>query len=436
MTTTQDLSKVKIPMEPISGCRDFFPDDMVVLNWIIDNWKETSKRYGFQQYDAPIVEHAELYTHKGGDDILNEMFVFKDSDQTVALRPEMTPTVSRMVMNYMKSAVLPLKWFSVPQCWRNETVSRGRRREFYQWNVDVFGAERIKADIEILAIVVHFLESIGFHATDVVLKVSNRMILQKVFEKYGIESDKIPVAFNIIDKLNKNTREELTELLRTTVGMTCEAINTVFDIVEVKDTKDLVKFLNNNDETVNEMIEIFRLAESYGIEKWLQFDVSVVRGLSYYTGMVFEGFSKTTALQRALCGGGRYDNLLESYGYPVKVPAVGFGMGDVVICEVLKELGRFPNLKQKCDYCIVPFKDLYSEGVFIAQQLRKKGYKVDIYMSNDKKMARAFSYADRSGVDKVILVAPSEYKKGLVVVKDLRKTHDNQFKVLISELLA
>lgn len=423
-------------MDLIAGVRDFYPEDMLIRNWLIDTWKSTSVRYGFQEYDAPIIENLALYTTKGGDDIVNEMFTFKDGNVDVALRPEMTPSVVRMIMQYLKSNIAPIKWFSVPQCWRNETSTWGRKREFYQWNADIFGAEKIRADIEVLAMIVSFFKSVNITENDVVLRISNRMILQKVFEKLGVVGDNILHGFNIVDKLNKKTREELIQLFKEEINLTDDAINTIFEVTQITNINDLDKYLGKNDDTIIEMREIFSLANAYGISNWLQFDVSIVRGLSYYTGIVFEGFFKNTEMKRAVCGGGRYDNLLESYGYPVKVPAVGFGMGDVVITEVLKELKRLPISKPKSDYCIVAFKDLYSEGIKIAEQLRQKGMIVNIYMQNDKKMKTAFGYADRTGADKVIFVAPDEFSRNAVAIKDLRSENDKQKEVLIKDLVA
>lgn len=421
-------------MESIGGTRDFFPNEMSLHNWLINHWKKISEIYGFQEYDAPIVESATLYTRKGGDDILKEMFTIKDGTSIIALRPEMTPSVVRMVMQYLKSSITPIKWYSVPQCWRNETVTRGRRREFYQWNVDIFGAEYCKSDVEILAIIVHFFKEIGLTSNDIVIKVSNRMILQKFFGKFGVSDDKILIALNIVDKINKKTREEITEILVKEINLDLECINKLYELISVTDINKLNDYFDEND--FIDFFQFFDLIKAYEINDWIQFDVSIVRGLSYYTGIVFEAFFKNIDLKRAICGGGRYDNLLESYGYPEKVPCVGFGLGDVVIIEGLKELHKLPVLTNKCDYCIIPFKDLYCEAIKIAQKLRYKGYRVDLYMSNDKKMKNAFSYADRINAEQVIFVAPDELTRNSVRIKHLRDKSIDQKEVKLDDLLS
>lgn len=424
---------VNIPLFSVSGTRDFFPEEKLVQEWLFSKWKEASLLYGCQQYDAPILEHTSLWKRKAGDDVTREMYSFKTRDGIeVCLRPEMTPSVSRMVIKRLHNDILPLKWFSIPQCWRYETTSKGRKREHYQWNVDIFGAKKVKSEGELFAIIVYFLKSIGLTSDDISLKVSNRMILQKVLEKNGVKGDDVIVAFNIIDKLNKWTREELSNMLKDKVNMTQEGIDTIFKLVTVKDVEDLTAFLDPKDDTVQELRKLFSLATAYGYREWLTFDVSIVRGLSYYTGTVFEGFFKNTELQRSVCGGGRYDNLLEKYGYHETVPAVGFGFGDVVILEVLKELDRLPKLKYQCDYCVISFnEELFPNASSISERLREKGKVTNLYMETDKRMKNAFSYADRTGAKNVIFVAPEEMQRNEIVIKNLRETDKSKKQITI-----
>ncbi|MBA3283645.1 MAG: histidine--tRNA ligase [Nitrosopumilus sp.] len=423
----ENKNSAPILLQGPSGTRDFYPKDMLKRNWLFDQWTNISKKFGFQQYDGPILEHSNLYTRKGGDDILKEMYSFKDADGIeVCLRPEMTPTVARMAILELPKTVLPLKWFSIPQCWRFESTTRGRKREHFQWNVDIFGAEMIKSEIEILSMIVSFFKQIGLTDADITIKISNRMILQKMLTKMGIDPDKFEKAYNIIDKIKKVSHDELSNMLQSEIGINQESIDTIVKLTKVTNILDLALFLDKDDNTVYEMVKIFELAKLSGIDTWLQFDASIVRGLSYYTGVVFEGFFKNSTLQRSICGGGRYDNLFQKYGYAKKVPAVGFGFGDIVTLEVLAELGKLPQFDSSVDYCIIAYtEDLYPNAVNIANRLRDKNKTVVQYMKCNRKLKAAFSYADRIGAKYAILVAPDEYKENKIVVKNLRLSEDN-----------
>jgi histidyl-tRNA synthetase len=417
-------------MDTVAGTRDFPPESMVVHNWLMSNWKTVSKAYGFNEYDAPIVEQATLYTRKGGDDILKEMFTLKDGENTLALRPEMTPSVVRMVLDRIKTSVLPIKWFSVPQCWRNETTSRGRKREFYQWNVDIFGLAGSAPEAELFAMLVNFFKSLGLQSTNVAIKVSNRMILQRLFERHGVTGDAVIKGFNIVDKSNKVTRDELRSMMKTELGVQDECADAVFKLIELKSIAELQQIIPG-DSVVTEMQNLFNMVTAYGISDWVVFDPSIVRGLSYYTGMVFEAFFVGTEMNRAMCGGGRYDNLFQSYGYGECVPSVGFGMGDVVIMEGLQILGLMPKLNvNTTDFVVIPFKNMYTEAIIIAELLRSQGKNIDM-AAPDLKMKDAISYADRIGVSRVVIIAPDEYKANSVVIKNLRETDPTKKQTIV-----
>lgn len=415
--------KVKIKTFPPSGTRDFFPEDMILRNWIFDQWKDVSREFGCNEYDAPIVEHSELWTEKnGGDDILKEMYAFEKDGIQLALRPEMTPSLARMMMNYLPTAVLPVKLFSIPQCWRYDNVSRGRRREFYQWNVDSFGAENIKSEIEMFLLVITFFKRIGLTSDDVVIRISNRMIIQKVFKNIGVPDDKFELAYNVLDKIEKLSRTDITNMFKELVGISESNVNDIYDLANVKTFDDLVEYLGLEDETYLEMAKLFEYAHKVGISDWICLDLSIVRGLSYYTGFVFECFPKNSELKRAIFGGGRYDNLMKSYGYSEHIKCLGFGMGDAVLYEVLKDLGKLPQVNIKTDYVIIPFNETYfCDACNIAGRLREKGKIVDVYIKENK-IKLAYSYADRKHSDKVIFVAPNEWANKQIVIKDLRTT--------------
>lgn len=411
-----------------AGTRDFLPKDMRTRNWLFDIWRDVSISSGFQEYDCPIVEYQNLYTRKGGDDILQEMFTMEIGNNKLALRPEMTPSVCRLIMNNYTTETPPFKWFSIPQCWRYEDIKRGRKREHYQWNVDIFGATAIKSEIEILMMICAFFEQINLTPADVVVKISNRMILQKVIQNMGIDNALFEPACIIIDKLAKMSVENMTIKLKNEIGMTDQQVMQIYDLCAIKDIKLIANYLGENDPTFSEMSEIFSLAEKIGISQWLQFDASIVRGLSYYSGMVFEAFSKSLPnLQKSICGGGRYDDLLTKYGYREKVPAIGFGFGDVVITELLSDLGKLPVLTIATKFLIVPFDELFADACNVAQQMRLAGANVEIYTKNTN-MSKAFDYAYNKNIKFVVLIAPNEWSKREIKIKNMWLEKDDPLK--------
>ena len=429
------MTDTGIKTYPPSGTRDFFPENMLFRNWLIDMWDSVAQQNAFKEYDAPVLEHADLWTKKtGGTDILNEMYAFTMDGINLTLRPEITPQLARMMLSYLPTQVLPVKLYSTPQCWRYETVSKGRRREFYQWNVDIFGGTPVKSEVEIFNVIVTFLKNIGLTSNDVVIRVANRQILEKVLLKRGVSSENILPAFLIIDKMEKLSKEEFSKELREKINMSDEDIETIYQLTTVKTTDELKKFLGEDDVTCKQMETIFKYCEELGFGDWLQLDLSIVRGLAYYTGVVFEGFFKNSELKRAILGGGTYDDMMESYGYSERVSGIGFGLGDVVIFEVLKELDRLPDLKLNMDYVIIPFDDsLYVDACKIANMLRNKNKTVDVY-SKPGKRSNAFSYADRKNAQYVIFVAPTEWKNKQIVVKDLRMGTDKSVKQITVDL--
>lgn len=417
-----------ISLEPPSGTRDFFPQEMRLQSWLFNKFRETATLYGFQEYDAPVLEHEELYKRKAGEEITQQMYNFIDKEgAAVTLRPEMTPSLARMVLSLMRAetgemaALLPLKWFSIPQCWRFETTQRGRKREHYQWNMDIVGVANIHAEVELLSAIVNFFESVGITSQDVGLKINSRKVLGAVLKNAGVPDAKFAETCVIIDKQDKIGEAEVRKELVSKIGLSEDVAKT---IVAATGAKTLDEFANlagvGESEEVKELRLLFKLAEEEGFRDWLQFDASVVRGLAYYTGVVFEGFDKAGVL-RAICGGGRYDRLLTLYGSPKEVPCVGFGFGDCVIYELLKEKQVAPPLPMTVDFVVAAFnQDMMGKAFNVARRLRKAGKTVDVYTDVAKKVGKAFNYADRAGAVKIAFVAPDEWAKGLVRIKDLR----------------
>mmetsp|Transcript_15565 Transcript_15565/g.35388 ORF Transcript_15565/g.35388 Transcript_15565/m.35388 type:complete len:577 (-) Transcript_15565:95-1825(-) len=420
--------KVPISLEPPSGTRDFFPDEMRQQRWLFNKFRDTARLYGFQEYDAPVLEHEELYKRKAGEEITQQMYNFEDKDgAAVTLRPEMTPSLARMVLSLMRietgdmAAQLPLKWFSIPQCWRFETTQRGRKREHYQWNMDIVGVSSIYAEAELLSAVCHFFESVGITSKDVGLKVNSRKVLGAVLKAAGVPDDSFAATCVIIDKQDKIGADAVVKELVEQVQLSEEVGRKIVAATGAKTLEEFAAVAGVGESPeVKELRQLFELAADYGYGDWLQFDASVVRGLAYYTGVVFEGFDKAGVL-RAICGGGRYDRLLSLYGSPKEVPCCGFGFGDCVIVELLREKNVSPNLTAKVDYVVAAFgPDMMGKAMSVARQLRLAGRTVDVHEEPGKKVAKAFNYADKVGAVRVAFVAPDEWSKGLVRIKDLR----------------
>ncbi|EKX42834.1 hypothetical protein GUITHDRAFT_87963 [Guillardia theta CCMP2712] len=415
-----------IPVEPVMGTRDFYPEDMRARNWLFGHFKEVARRFAFQEYDAPVLEHEELYKRKaGGEEITQQMYNFVDkSGYAVTLRPEMTPTLARMILgDPTTKMILPVKWFSLPQCWRFETTQRGRKREHYQWNMDIVGVKSITAEVELLAAITTFFTRVGITAKDVGIKVNSRKVMASILKAQGISEQQFAPVCVVVDKLDKIGPEEVTKEL-VQLGVSEKTAGTIIETMSARSVEELSTIAEGADqEGLDELKELFVQAEAYGYGDFMQFDASVVRGLAYYTGIVFECFDRSGEL-RAICGGGRYDRLLSLYGSKQEaseVPCVGFGFGDCVIMELLQMKNLLPDFPQLTDFVVAAFsKDMLPNALTVAAKLREAGATVDMQVELKKKVGQTFDYANRVGAQYVALVAPDEWDKNMVRVKDLR----------------
>lgn len=403
--------------KPPRGTRDFYPDEMRVRNWLFDHFKAAAKSFGFEEYDAPILETEELYTRKQGEEITQQLYNFEDKgERKVTLRPEMTPSLARMVLAKANTLPMPLKWYSIPQCWRYERMQRGRLREHYQWNMDIWGSNGAEAEVELLCAIVNFFERIGINSTQVGIRVNNRKLLQHVLESAGINEEQFTPVCIIIDKMDKIPQDAIEEQLGS-LGLTSENIELIQSTLSLKDLKSINETLDNENPALNELNQLWELAENYGITEWIEFDASVVRGLSYYTGTVFEAFDKGGTL-RAICGGGRYDSLLSTFGGS-DIPACGFGFGDVVIMELLSDLDLIPELPSGVDDIVFAMnEELRGAAMQVANKLRKNGRNVDLILE-ERKMKWVFKHAERSKAKTLVMVTPNEWEQGKVRIKNL-----------------
>jgi len=401
----------------VRGTRDFYPEDMRLRNWLFDNFTNASLLHGFEEYDAPVLEYEELYTRKQGEEITQQLYSFQDKgNRKVALRPEMTPSLARMVMARAGGLPMPIKWFSIPQCWRYERTQRGRGREHYQWNVDIWGTTEISADAELISVLVTFFEGIGLTAKDIVIRVSSRKVLEEVLGSLGLEGDIFAQTCIIVDKMDKLSSDVIEDQL-SDLGHDSKVVTTIQAVLGIKDMNSLQKALKDESVAVSELNLLFDAIDSYGISEWVEFDASIVRGLAYYTGAVFEAHDRTGEF-RAICGGGRYDKLLSTLGGK-DLPATGFGFGDMVIMELLAEKDLIPELVSDIDDIVIPLNsDLRNAAVMVAASLRNSGRTVDLVLE-DKKMKWAFKHAERIGAARLVLLAPDEWSRKMVKIKDL-----------------
>ena len=408
----------------VRGTRDFYPDEMRVRNWLFEKFHEAARSHGFEEYDAPVLEKEGLYTRKSGEEITQQLYNFEDKGgRKVALRPEMTPSLARMVMAKAGALPLPIKWYSIPQCWRYERTQRGRGREHYQWNVDIWGTDGIQADAELISVLVHFFRSVGLSHEDMVVRVSSRKVLEEVLGSLGIEGDDFSKTCVVVDKMDK-LPQEAVEAQLTELGLTSDSISTIQSVLGIRSLDALEASLGPKKECVMELRELFTMVESYGAGEWIEFDASVVRGLAYYTGPVFEVHDRDGEL-RAVCGGGRYDRLIGTMGGK-DLPATGFGLGDMVVLELLESKRLVPEIPSGISDVVFGMgTDLRGAAIRVASALRSEGRRVDMVLE-DKKMKWVFRHSERIGAERLVMVMPEEWSKGMVRVKYLETGEERE----------
>ena len=406
-------------LQPVKGTRDFYPEEFRLRNWVFEIWRETSRQFGFMEYDTCVLESEELYIRKAGDEITEQLYSFEDKGgRRIALRPEMTPSLARLVLQRQRSLNFPLKWFSIPQCFRYERMTRGRKREHYQWNLDLIGEADSLAEVEVISALLTSLEAMGLTAEHVELRINDRAILNGLLAHLGVAEEQHMAAMVIIDKREKVTPEAMDKML-SDLGLTKSQITKLNSFFEAapKGLPAVRKKLGKFADTTRNLEELVNLLGQVGFGDYLTVDCSVVRGLSYYTGTVFELRDRRGKL-RAICGGGRYDSLLSAYGGDA-MPAVGFGFGDVVIVELLSDLGLLPEFTQELDYVVIPFsREQAVKALEVGRSLRRSGFRVDVDMTF-RKLKRALNRADELGASKAVLLFPDELERGMVKVRDL-----------------
>lgn len=408
------------------GTRDFYPEDMAVRNWIMDAWRRTSLRNGFQEYDGPIFELLDLFRAKSGEGIVSELFHFEDrGGRELAIRPEMTPTLARMVGARANSLPRPIKWFSVPRLCRAERPQRGRLREFFQWNIDVVGIDDVLADAECIFVAVDFFREIGLTPDDMVMKINSRSLLSALLVARGFEPDRHDAVFAVLDKRDKLPAEVFAENVEN-ASRSADERETLMSIAAAAGhtgLDDLSRMAAGNTAAEDELArlrELFGLLKEMGVGEYCVFDMGVVRGLAYYTGIVFEAFGKG-GMQRAICGGGRYDQLLEVLGGP-PMTGVGFGTSDVVIEVVLRELGKLPAVLSEPPpvdvYLIDAAAEFFPVVLRLAGRLRQHGLRAE-FSYRRQSIGKQFKAASAARAAKAVIVGQEFAERQVVAVKDL-----------------
>ena len=404
-------------VQALTGFRDFYPDDCARRAYIFSVWRSVAARYGFEEYDGPPLESLELYTRKSGDEIVGQLYNFTDKgDRPVTLRPEMTPTLARMVAVRANGLKKPIRWFSIPQLFRYERTQKGRLREHFQFNCDLLGEAGALADAEIVAMAIDVMRAFGLQLTDVRVRLSDRRLLTAVLTSVGLPEAAHLAAYQLLDKLGRTEEQNARRTLHD-LGVDDALIARILQVREVRDLDSLDAIFPEAALSSAPLRQTLDALEALGVADWIDLDLTIVRGLAYYTGTVFELFDAGRTL-RAICGGGRYDGLLAAVG-GVAMPALGFGMGDVVLGELLKEKGLLPEAPSSIDVFVaavtpedVPFV------LRTARTLRDAGFRTE-YALGAQALGKQFKLADARSAKAVVVIGPDDRARGEVQVKHL-----------------
>jgi histidyl-tRNA synthetase len=404
------------------GTRDFYPEEFRRREWLFDHFRAVSHAFGFEGVDAPVLEHEQLFTRKAGEEILAQLYNFELHGRRYALRGEITPSLARMVLARAGGLRLPIRWYSIPQCWRYERMTRGRRREHYQWNLDIWGEPSVTAEAELIAAVFMLTDRLGLAPGDVRVRVNSRALLEETL-RGGVLRDRpevFPALCVAIDKLDRIGADAVVDLLADpagAIGLPRPDACGVVEWLALRSLDDAARGAPAGSRARQDLERLFELLDAYGVADRVEFDASIVRGLAYYTGVVFEAFDGDRKL-RALCGGGRYDRLLETLGGP-SIPAVGFGFGDAVVTELLADRQLLPDLPRRLDALVFAFSEAQRPAAIrLATRLRRAGQSVELALS-EVKLKRALADADRAGARRAYLLGPEELARGVVAVRDL-----------------
>ncbi|MGB2964342.1 MAG: histidine--tRNA ligase [Anaerolineales bacterium] len=399
-------------IQSVKGTRDFYPPEKSVNSWLYQTIREVSESFGYQEFDGPFLESIELYAAKSGEELVKEQsFVFPDkSGKLITLRPELTPSLVRMIAQQQQQLFYPLRWWSFGPFWRYESPQKGRGREFFQWNADLIGVDSPEADAELAALMAVFFKKVGLASDQVKVFVNNRRLMEKKLNDLGIPTKDQTGVFRLIDRKDK-LNEKDWQAYAGEIGLDAKQLDGIKTLLN---TEDLWK-------ESDELRRFFSAVDALGVTDYVVYSPRIIRGLDYYTGTVFEALALSTDVRRSISGGGRYDNLLADVGGD-PLPGVGFAMGDMVISVVLEELGLLPENRgsSPAEVMITVFDDDTQMASFqLGAELRQAGIKVTTYPTPDK-MGKQLRHADRIGAKIVIVLGPDEIRDQEIAIKDLK----------------
>lgn len=399
---------MKSIIQSVKGTRDFYPEDMSLRIWLYDRIREVSESFGYREYDAPFLEKIDLYAAKSGEELVKEQsFVFPDrSGELIALRPELTPSLARMVAQRQGTLVFPLRWWSYGPFWRYERPQKGRTREFFQWNIDLIGGNSPELDAELVGVCASFFKKVGLSPEQVVIRVNDRKLMESELRGVGIDDEKRKDVFRMIDRRDKMSPQEW-ETYGLELGLTNDQLAALKALLADRN-------LWERSETLP---RFFSVLDAMGLRAYVEYDAGVIRGLEYYTGLVFEAYDRDGG--RAVLGGGHYDNLVGDVGGD-PLPGVGFAMGDVMVSLVLKSYNLAPEYQPASEAVLVTVFDegLMGESIRLATELRQAGLQVVCGMEASR-LQKQLKFADRLGIGRALIIGPDEVANNLVTIKDL-----------------
>lgn len=398
-------------IQAVKGTRDFYPEQMAIRVWLYNTMRAVAESFGYQEWEAPILEPLELYAAKSGEELVKQQsYVFTDrGGSEITLRPELTPSLARLIAQKQRELNLPVRWWSFGPFWRYERPQKGRTREFFQWNVDMLGVDSPEADAENVAVLATFFQRVGLSPEQVLILVNDRRLTNSCFDAFGIPTDQRPAVSSWIDRREKMSPEPW-EAYGREIGLSAKQID---NLKSMLDDKDLWK-------QSEELERFFAAIDALALSDFVRFDPSILRGLLYYTGTVFEAWEVGGDIKRSILGGGRYDNLTNDVGGD-PIPAVGFAMGDVVITLILEKYGLLPkdlNVNPASVLVTVFDQERLLVSFKLASELRRAGLNVVCY-PEAVKLQKQFKYADRIGAKVTLVLGPDEVENERVTVKDL-----------------
>lgn len=413
------MSKVNLSTQPYKGTRDFYPEEMLERDLIFEQLRQTVSTYGYQHYDGPMLEPLELYAAKSGEELVNEqLYSFEDrGGRKVAMRPEMTPTLARMVAAKGNQMPRPIRWYSLPNLWRYERPQRGRLREHWQLNVDLLGLDSVAAEVEIVQVAIDLLRNFGASVHDFEVQINHRQLMNDFFTQIlKLQDSEVKAVARAIDKQAKIKSEDFHTLLEE-AGCTPEQIQQLEDFLKAP-LLEIGQYLGES-EGFKALCDFFDTVNAMGLGPVCRFNPAIMRGLDYYTGLVFEIYDKHPDNRRALFGGGRYDNLVGLFGN-TSIPGVGFGMGDVTLRDFLEVHDLLPQPSAHVDVLVGLFnQEMFVASQQIARQLRAAGLRVESVLS-PQKLGKQFQQADKKGIPLVVMLGPDEAVENKVTVKNLK----------------